>query len=62
MTCGECLFFEWYDSWVRNGERIVQGCCRRFPPIYQGEHSENDFAVVESNDWCGEFKKREDEQ
>ncbi len=58
-ACELCNFF----VVLRDDLPFVHGRCRRFPPavpLVRGQGS--GWAWVQANDWCGEFKQKEEEE
>ena len=55
--CRECTF-------VATDQNIRRFQCRRFPPVKykdEGGRLRTDFPPVDPNDWCGEFKRTNDD-
>lgn len=61
--CLTCIYFAIYSNLKVNEE--ASGECRRYPPqIFQAFHenqiiASNEFPMVKSNDFCGEYVKKE---
>lgn len=54
-TCETCVY-------SFNHDRANSDCrCRRFPPLAQSGATYAQFPLVELIDWCGEFRKRNDD-
>jgi len=59
--CGQC---EWYNA-IYQEDEVVGGTCHRFPPaVLRDEADEScvlvQFPPVESQSWCGKFRRREE--
>ena len=65
-TCKKCKYYKSTVEDLYNSERSF-GECRRHSPrtvvagcgVGENPYSENDWAIVEPNDWCGDFEVTE---
>ena len=55
VTCGGCAFLK-----LDTGSRC-EGSCHRYPPmlIHDGDHERTLFPLVDTSDYCGEYKERD---
>ena len=62
LACATCVFFVRMSS---NRGTITRGKCRRYPPmVYFDSHAKQVleiFPSVNENFWCGEFRRRRDD-
>ena len=49
--CGTCRFLKEYSSRT--------GLCHRYPPTPQGSNDNGHWPRVNLDDWCGEYKAKE---
>jgi hypothetical protein len=49
----------WNCDFSTTGAEFNEFECRRFPPVYNGFERAFAFPIVQSLDWCGEWKKKE---
>lgn len=54
MICKNCKFFE--QSYDKKRKSYTWGKCHRYPPSHV-HFFPNRFVIVDSDDWCGEFKQ-----
>ena len=71
MKCEECKYWDFTEDVVPPNrsncnpkhEKYPIGACRRYPPIFKAEDSDNfcfidDFPMVGAGGWCGEFDEK----
>lgn len=54
-VCSNCKFYFELPQVVAGGELLFERC-RRYPPSYTGTTFEWEFAKVNADDTCGEYK------